>query len=329
MRIVHLVLYSTVATVANAAALSQWANPLEQNSEHVVGIPISITESKSYQPALTTQEDPNVLVSLTRRADDSLGETSNFGKNDLGIIPPTSADPVSSTGAISKNPSESHGDTQNGMQGILGKIWERKQELSYTIKNHARHQSGFPNRVITVGKSVKSEYASNLMNYLGSNIQMAQLVMDKIKLIPLKIPRFHKAPSVKFSRSDLKLSFKEKTEKIVSEFKQHLALTNRAITKIRKDSNVVFNEVKQIHDSFTRLYPIVKKQMYLLISEMRGVVSKHALIDELEAKDGYLSAFVLKERRYYDEIVGVPSTPLVVTELPEQLEQLEKLSSHQ
>ncbi|KAH6586145.1 hypothetical protein BASA50_000611 [Batrachochytrium salamandrivorans] len=86
MRIVHLALYSTVATVANAAALSQWANPLEQNSEHIAGISIFIPESKSYQPALTTQEDHSTLVSLTRRADDSLGETSNFGETTLTLF---------------------------------------------------------------------------------------------------------------------------------------------------------------------------------------------------------------------------------------------------
>ncbi|KAH6580097.1 hypothetical protein BASA60_002999 [Batrachochytrium salamandrivorans] len=333
MRIVHLVLYSTVAIVANAAALSQWANPLEQNSEHIAGISIFIPESKSYQPALTTQEDPNVLVSLTRRADDSLGETSNFGKNDPDTIPPTSADPVSSTGAISKKPSESHGDTQNGMQSILGKIREKKQELSYAIKNHPRHQNGFSIRAITAGRSAKSEYANSLMNYLGANIWIAQLVMDKIKLIPLKALRPHTTFLHKVTYFKYRSSFKEMTKTIVSEFKQHLALTNRAITKIRKDSNVIVNEVKQIHDSFTRLYPIVKKQMDQLISDLKGVVGKHVLIDELEAKDGYLSDFVIKEQKHYNKIVGVPSTPLVVTELPEQLdqldqlEQLEKLSS--
>ncbi|KAH9254705.1 hypothetical protein BASA81_007256 [Batrachochytrium salamandrivorans] len=328
MRIVHLALYSTVATVANAAALSQRVNPLEQNSEHVAGISISIPESKSYQPVLTNQEDPNALVSLTRRTDDSLGETSNFGKNDPGTIPPTSADPVSSTGAISKNPSESHGDTQNGMQGLLNKIRGRKQELSYTIKNHPRHKSGFPTRVTTIGRPVRGDYANNLMNYLRSNIQISQLVMNKIKLIPLKILRSHKTLFVKVTYFNLKSSFKEKTKTIASELKQHIALTNRAITKIQKDSGVIISEVKQIHDSFIRLYPIVKKQMDELISDLKGVVGKHVLIDELEAKDGYLSTFVIEEQQHYDEIVGVLSIPLVVTELPElpkQLEQLEEL----
>ncbi|KAH9247625.1 hypothetical protein BASA81_014757 [Batrachochytrium salamandrivorans] len=276
------------------------------------------------------------LVSLTRRADDSLGEASNFGGNDLDTIPPTSANPVSSTGAISKNPSEAHEDTQNGMQDILYKIWERIQELSYAIKNHPRHQSGFPTRVTTVVKSVRGDYNERLINYLGLNVWIAQLVMDKIKLIPLKILRPNKTLFVKVTYFNLKSSFKERTKKITSEFKQHLALTNKAITKIRKDSNVIISEVKQIHDSFIRLYPIVKKQMDELIFDLIRMVGKHVLIDELENKDGYLSAFVLKEQKYYAKLVGVPSIPLVVTELPElpeqldqpdQLEELEKLLS--
>ncbi|KAH6565218.1 hypothetical protein BASA62_007453 [Batrachochytrium salamandrivorans] len=151
MRIVHLALYSTVATVANAAALSQRVNPLEQNSEHVAGISISIPESKSYQPVLTNQEDPNALVSLTRRTDDSLGETSTFGKNDPGTIPPTSADPVSSTGAISKtHPIPWRYSKWNA--GPLNKIRGRKQGAILYHKNHPRHKSGFPTRVTTIGR---------------------------------------------------------------------------------------------------------------------------------------------------------------------------------
>ncbi|KAH6582200.1 hypothetical protein BASA61_008634 [Batrachochytrium salamandrivorans] len=147
------------------------------------------------------------------------------------------------------------------------------------------------------------------MNYLRSNIQISQLVMDKIKLIPLKILRSHKTLFVKVTYFNLKSSFKEKTKTIASELKQHIALTNRAITKIQKDSNVIVNEVKQIHDSFFHLYPIVKKQMDELISDLKGVVGKHVLIDELEAKDGYLSTFVIEEQQHYDEIVGVLSIP--------------------
>ncbi|KAJ1342553.1 hypothetical protein BSLG_002870 [Batrachochytrium salamandrivorans] len=149
--------------------------------------------------------------------------------------------------------------------------------------------------------------------------------MNKIKLIPLKILRSHKTLFVKVTYFNLKSSFKEKTKTIASELKQHIALTNRAITKIQKDSNVIVNEVKQIHDSFFHLYPIVKKQMDELISDLKGVVGKHVLIDELEAKDGYLSTFVIEEQQHYDEIVGVLSIPLVVTELPELPKQLEEL----
>ncbi|KAJ1342021.1 hypothetical protein BSLG_003426 [Batrachochytrium salamandrivorans] len=147
---------------------------------------------------------------------------------------------------------------------------------------------------------------------------------EKIKLIPLKILRPNKTLFVKVTYFNLKSSFKERTKKITSEFKQHLALTNKAITKIRKDSNVIVNEVKQIHDSFVHLYPIVKKQMDELIFDLIRMVGKHVLIDELENKDGYLSAFVLKEQKYYAKLVECLN-PLVVKELPELPDQLEKL----
>ncbi|KAH6586144.1 hypothetical protein BASA50_000610 [Batrachochytrium salamandrivorans] len=149
--------------------------------------------------------------------------------------------------------------------------------------------------------------------------------MKKIKLIPLKILRPNKTLFVKITYFNLKSSFKEKTETIASELKQHLALTNKAITKIRKDSNVIVNEVKQIHDSFVHLYPIVKKQMDELIFDLIRMVGKHVLIDELENKDACLSVFIIEEQKYYAKLVGVSSTPLVVKELPEQLDQPEKL----